>query len=71
MGLCSPGLSNREVRGARGAREARPGNQDCPPGLGSQVPPRSDAEHLQIEDQVVEPLLRDAVMQTHCRDRRL
>lgn len=27
------------------------------------------AWHLQIEDQVVEALFRDAVMETYCRDR--
>lgn len=32
--------------------------------------PWPDAEHLQVEDQVVEAFLRDAVVQTHCGDRR-
>lgn len=42
----------------------------CPPGTGSRREQATGPQNLQIEDQVVEPFLRDAVVQAHCGDRR-
>lgn len=38
--------------------------------LGALPPPPHQLQHLQIKDQVVEAFFRDAVVESHCRQKR-
>lgn len=63
-------LAGREGPEGRGLSSRGWGGLGSHPRSSRGVPPPTPSWHLQIKDQVVEPLFRDAVVETHCWGRR-